>query len=98
MSKLKDSISSIAELDELTEYLLDKRNEDCVVSYGNGVVETEKLIVSFSKSIFKAVEERVMDILNGELEWVEPIEEGTDTFEFKPLKILTVEGIQVNLY
>lgn len=98
MSKLKDSISTIAELDELTDWLLDKRNGDSIIEKTDSYIETEKLIVSFSRGIAKAVEERVMDILNGELEWVEPIEVGTDTFEFKPSKILTIEGIQVNLY
>lgn len=73
MSKLKDSISTIAELDELTEYLLDKRNGDSIIEKTDSYIETEKLVVSFSRSIAKAVEERVMDIVNGDLEYTEPL-------------------------
>lgn len=63
--KNRDSISTLAELDELTEWLLNPANKEAIIELSESTIETETMMISFSKGIAKAVEERVMDIING---------------------------------
>ena len=99
MAKISDSITTVEELDELTNYLVDPKTTDSIVEIATNYVETEKMIVTFSSGVAKEAEQRMIDVVSGEIEWVEDVvTNNDDTFEFKPTEILTVEGIQVNLY
>lgn len=68
MQKTRDHITTLEELDDLTEYLLDPKSKDSIIELSTSSIETDKLIITFPSKIAKNVETRVLEILNGELE------------------------------
>jgi DNA polymerase elongation subunit (family B) len=86
MTKTTDTITTIEELDELTEYLVNPVNNDTIIEISDSHVETDKLIISFNGSIAKEAVIRMTDIVMGEIEWVEESCNG-------PIDTLTIDAL-----
>ena len=96
MSKVRDRIESLEDLDLFTSYIIDPQNEETIVEFVIGKeIVTNKMIVSYDKKIMKEVEERVQDLIQGNIEYVEDIQ---SDFDLVPKKVLTIQGYKVNLY
>lgn len=91
--KIKDSISSLLDLDDFTDYILNPESKDALVELNDNSFITEKLIVTYPKQLSKEVEERILDIVNGEIVWVEEIPEIQ-----KNEKTIVVQGVTFVTY
>ena len=68
--KIKDSINSLEDLDEFTSYVLDPKSNDNITDIGYGSFETEKMSLNVRKGLEKQVQERLLEIVRGELEFI----------------------------
>ena len=101
MSKIEDSINTLEDLDEFTNYILNPENQDSIIEVCDPThVETEKLYVHISSSVKSAAFERMIDIVTGVIEYCEEDEE-TLTYEDIGLiekETLTVQGTEFKIF
>ena len=72
MDKIEDSINTLEDLDEFTNYILNPVNQDSIIEVCDPThVETEKLYVHISSSVKSAAFERMIDIVTGAIEYCE---------------------------
>lgn len=92
MSKIEDSINTLEDLDEFTNYILNPENQDSIIEVCDPThVETEKLYVHISSSIKNVAFERMIDIVTGAIEYCE--EEDSSNVEEK--KTLINESVRM---
>jgi len=101
MSKIEDSINTLEDLDEFTNYILNPENQDSIIEVCDPThVETDKLYVHINSMIRKSAFERMLEIVTGELEYTgeENSELSYEDIGLSSNKSLTVQGTEFKLF
>ena len=68
--KAQNKIENDTDLDEFTEYVLNPANNESIEEVTSNSIITKNMIISIGKGMRSKVENRVIEIVNGELEYV----------------------------